>query len=57
MESKEWESTRRGKEMKKLYLEGGTHKWEREAMDKGLDSIGICVKHTVKRRTRKDKRK
>lgn len=40
MESKEWESTRWGKKMKKLYLEGGTHKWEREAMeDKGLDSI------------------
>lgn len=41
MESKEWESTRWRQEMKKPHLKGGTHKWEREAMeDKGLNSIG-----------------
>lgn len=41
MESKEWESTRWRQEIKKLHLKGGTHEWEREAMeDKGLDSIG-----------------
>lgn len=28
--------------MKRLHLEGGMHRWEREAMeDKGLDSLGI----------------
>lgn len=38
MESKEWESTRCRQEMKKLHLKGGTHKWEREAMeDKGFN--------------------
>lgn len=58
MESKEWESTRWGKEMKKLYLEGGTHKWEREAMeDKGLDSIRIWCKTYSKKKNEERQKK
>lgn len=57
MENKKWENTRWGKEMKKLQLEGGTHKWEREvAKDKGKDSIGTWRK-TFKEKKNEERKK
>lgn len=55
MKNKEWENTRWGKEIKKLQLEGGTHKWERKAAeDKGKDSIGTWRKTFKEKKERKE---
>lgn len=55
MESKEWENTRWGKEMKKLQL-GGLEQWEREATEiKGQDAIEIWK--TFKEKKEKGRRR
>ena len=57
MEKREWENTRWGKELEKMLAEGGTSRWEREALKvKGQDSIGIW-KNNFKQRKEEERRK